>query len=481
MTQTRATTAADDGPGPGTVGRRQFLLSEREVEAPSWFVHERWGQAHLYRCPSLPVLRLAGPDGTDRVLLGVALPTGGTLPEEDMARLDGRELEAAYRRWSGRWVLLSDGEVHPDAFAMLSVYYLTGAVASSPAVLPGAKIERTGFRPEHLLSYHPGPTTGIPAVRRVLPGEVLSWTSGVVRSRRLPEVREVEEAEAGSLVDELAEVLLAEVRSAARLGEVVVPLTAGYDSRLVLAACVAAGVGPRLITQAYPSMSEGDRRLPPLMAGRLGLEHELVRPGKRNAEAGRRYDDQVAGLVRERDRDFVERGQFGWLHEGDVVLRGIMFDGTRSGYGELLSGVELNARQLAEVFGATPDQEAALAIWVRGVHADPQTLRWDHRFWFDQKCASYAAVSETALDLFAPHSVMPGNSVRYQELALSLPWVWRRESRHHRELVARWAPEIADVPYNPPRGLTSRAARIPGALQRRVRTLAALARGLGSH
>lgn len=465
--------AATDQNPPGPLGRRQFLLSPDPVEAPPWFGRHELGGWHLYACPTLPVALVTGPRGRPRALLGVAVDDGGGDVLTALRQLGADDLMRAYRSWSGRWVLVDDHEVHLDATGMLSAYLCGGLVASTPALLPGLEVPCRDLRQEHILPFFPGPDTGIPGVRRLLPGQVLQLETGEVRPRRLPDPAEVGESDAPAVLEELGSRLLASVAATATLGRVVVPLTAGYDSRLALAACVELGIEPLLVTQGYPGMTRGDRDLPPLMAARLGLRHDMVPPGPRSAARGQLYDRQVAGLVREGDRAFMEKGQFAWLRPGDVLLRGVLFDGTRGAMHARFDGVELDADQLAWALGADDEQRKALRTWVGTVRADPQTLGLHDRFWYDQKCASYAAVSETALDLLAPHSVLPGNSVTYQELALSLPWSWRRTSRHHTELVSRWAPAIADVPYNPPRRRVERLSRIPGAVRRRARSFAA--------
>ncbi|HSP60029.1 MAG TPA: hypothetical protein VLO09_03125 [Ornithinimicrobium sp.] len=460
----------------GPVGRRQFLLTRTPVQAPPGFHHQVHADWHLYTCPGLPTLRATGPAGRPRVLLGVATGTapGAGDPGHQLRTLGPTELEPAYRSWSGRWVLLDGSEIHQDALGMLPVLHRRDRVASAPPlVAPGAAPPDLGLRTEHMMPYLPGPQTGLDGVLRLLPGQVLDLRTGSTRPRALVAPQEVGEDRAEDVLERLGELLLAAVRGAAEVGPLVVPLTAGYDSRLALAASVRLGLRPRLVTQLHPGMSTADRRSPAVMAQRLGLVHEAVRPGPRDRGKGRLYDEQVGGLIRETDRTFFERGQFDCFSAGDVLLRGVAFDGTRAAMQERLADAPLDAAVFAVALGATPVQQRALAEWVRTVRADPQGMSVHDRFWLDQKCASYAATTELALDLVGVHSVLPGNSADYQAAALSLPWTWRRASRHHTELVARWAPQIADIPYNPPLTRVDRWRRLGGTARRRGRSLAA--------
>lgn len=465
------------GPGNdvGPLGRRQFLLVPRRrsggepVPAPAGFQTHELEAGLLHAHPDLPVLRARGPQGQDRVLLGLATHLLGGRVVDDLASTATEDLPGITHDWSGRWVLVDADELHLDACGMLCVFVQDGLVASSPALLPGLELVDHRLRSEHILPFYPGPGTGVPGLVRVLPSQRLSLTTGEVRSRSLPRPQVVGDAEAPALLDRVGELLLESVRGAADLGRVVLPLTAGYDSRLVLAACVRLGVEPLLITQDYPGIARADVELPQEMARRLGQTHELVRRGSRDRRRAELYDRQVGGLLTEADRGFLEHDQFRWVRPGDVLLRGIIFDDTRGGVQERMAGVELDSGQIGRAFSADPAQRAALAEWVDWVRRDPQPVSLHDRFCFEQRNTCYAALAELALDLTGVHSMVPGNSGAYLQAALSLPLDWRMASRHHTELVRRWAPPIADLPYNPPRRGLDKARRIGGAARRRAR------------
>lgn len=465
----RTSSGSDATVGP--VGRRQFVASRDPLEAPAGFLHHPLSWGHLYTCPTLPMVRARGPEGQDRVLLGTAYAERPTV-QQDLESAPSAALGGAYRRWSGRWVLLDGPEVHLDASGGLSVFWTERGVASIPALLPGVPEPRRTYAREHVLPYMPGPTTGIPGLARLLPSQTYSVLTGALSSRALISPQVVEPEAAPALLNQLGDLLLESVRGAAELGPVWVPLTAGYDSRLVLAAGVHLGVEMRTVTQIHSGMERSDRELPPLMAERLQLEHVKVPARKWDKSLAEMYDRQVWGLIRETDRVFLARGQFGWLKPGDVLLRGIMLDDTREGFNEAFAGLELDARQIGRAVDADADQREGLAHWVDWVRQDPQPISLHDRYCLEQTSCCYAATTELALDLLGAHSTLPGNSMAYLEAALSLPLEWRMASRHHTDLVARWAPQIADVPYNPPATKIDKMRRVGGAVRRRVRAAA---------
>lgn len=460
---------------PGPLGRRQFIVTRSPFVPPTGYVHHEIPTGHLYACPALPVQTIQTAHGRVRVLIGIATNGQGGSVGKELSDFDSTSLMDTYRGWSGRWVLIEHDELHLDATGMLSVYRHGDTLASTPAILPNVDTGPPRVKHGLLLNFQPGPTTGIPGVTRVLPSQILSLRDGSLRSRPLPHPSEVESREAPSWIEHVGELLLESVASAAQLGPVVVPLTAGYDSRLLLAACVRLRVRPRLVTQLYPAIRAGDRRLPPLMASRLGLSHSFVARGRRAGRFADLYDRQVAGLVQETDRLFFEYQQYGWLQEGDVLLRGTALQYARDGLHSEMQGATFDPASLAHAFGATAEQREGLARWVEWVRADPQPVSPHDRFCLEQMLASYTAVTETALDLLAPRSVMPGNSIAFQEAALSLPLGWRKASRHHTELVSRWAPAIASIPFNPRRTAREKVRRIPAALARRWHGAAARA------
>ena len=109
-----------------TLHRRQFILAPRAVDVAGDWRHTEVSDGFvLSHCPSLPVTEARDVDGCTWHLLGVALQTdpARSAPEEELRRAQTAAVPDRYGDWSGRWVLIGNGQVHLDAAGLLGCFY----------------------------------------------------------------------------------------------------------------------------------------------------------------------------------------------------------------------------------------------------------------------------------------------------------------------------------------------------------------------
>lgn len=451
----------------GPLFRRQFLLSSAGTSGatPPFFRHLAVPAGRLSHCPELTVQQVTGADGHPWTLLGTPLETfGDRTAAETLSLTTVEDVVEAYRSWDGRWLLLGEDSVHTDCMGYIPGFYSDSAVASTPGLLAPGQMPRPRLVRGDVCDWFPAPGSGLEGVRRLLPSQVLRLSDRVVRPRPLPLPTDESQEEALAAMEGM---LVRAVRAidAPRL---VVPLSAGWDSRLILAACVAAGVEALCVTLGYPGMSRSDRTFPPELAASVGLQHVHVPPGRRHRRSARLYDLQVAGHIVEADRSFLLRDQYHWTRAGDVLLRGLSLDGTRVGFHRELPSGPAEIRTLSATLLPSPVQRQGLEAYLRWLEQDPQPVAWQHRFDLEQGTGAWAATSDVALDLTDGHGINLGNSTAYQSAAFSLPEAYRARSGHHADLIARMAPALLDLPVNPPENRWLQPGRIPPALRRRA-------------
>lgn len=427
---------------------RQFVLGPGDVRAgPDWITSTIAGTGRLSRSPRLPASSVVDRDGVEWCLLGAAW--ADPPPCEQLRGARTSEVPGLSRGWAGRWVLLGAGRVHQDAASLLGCFYRDGWVSSSASLLArgDAPVARA-IRHAVGMDWLPPPGSRFSSVRRLLPSQVLRVADGAISPRPLVEPRPALGYEA--VLDRLERCLIDGVRAAAREGPLHVPLTAGRDSRLILAATRAAGLSARTFTQGYSGIGRGDRELPPLLARAIGREHSWIEPGDRDVSRERLYDEHTSGHCVDADRDFVARGQWDWCGPGDVVLRGGAFEIGRCGfYHELGDGPFSAATILAEYPTHDRGSLAAIDEWLAWCARHPEPMDWRDRFYWEQRVAGWLGAVEQSLDLLPGTRAHVANSHRFFELALSLPVEVRFSGRHHEDLIARMAPELARFPYNP--------------------------------
>ncbi|MFO0583462.1 MAG: hypothetical protein U0229_14420 [Anaeromyxobacter sp.] len=283
--------------------RRQFALGPRFLDRAGWRRVELEPALRLTAHPDLAVTHTARgdrsvtllghlldpdrPDATDEALVARLL---------DLPRLAEGAL-AALDRLGGRFALvLRDGPaavVLHDACGLRSVCWAAGPGGLWCASSSGLVAAELGLEhdPEALafmasrgesefsLYWMPGDRTVHREVRCLLPNHLLDLREA--RARRfwpgpapLPTVTGAAEA-----VPEVAGVLRGLVAAAARRGiPLAIPMTAGWDSRLVLALSRELVGAATCFTLVYPGDRENARdvAVPARLLARLGVPHRLV-------------------------------------------------------------------------------------------------------------------------------------------------------------------------------------------------------------
>jgi hypothetical protein len=477
--------------------RRQFWIGPaHEAPAlPGWVQRPLGGGRCLAHDPDLRVTAVQARDDSTWWLLGLAVQTDRTRPDPagDIARAPTADAVAACAAtWTGRWLLLGRDVLYTDAGALLSCYVrpavsAAGVCVSSSAALLIAPIAPTVSAATNPplthrvgMDWYPMPGARHVALTRLLPSRALRLSDGAVSPRAL--VGSLESPlPYETVLDGLAAYLTDAIRRVAEdvRGTILVPLTSGYDSRLLLAAAVRAGVAVRTYTSASATMPEYDRTLPPVLAAAVGVPHRWDRwdrPGAFDPERQRTYDAHTAGQVVETMRDAMSRTPTDVVAPDDLVLPGTVFELGRAFYwSKLPTGVSAEPAEPAVVTRALgqaphPSILASLGEWNAWVRKTPHPgLDWRDRFYLEQRTAGWAAALMQGADLL-DHQLLPiANARAFFDLVLQVPPDIRRRSQHHVDLIQRLAPALAVFPFNPPAPLYRRLLRAARVRLRRWR------------
>jgi len=441
--------------------RRQFVLGPRAIEVDdSWTSVEVAPGLRLSHSRALPVTR----DG-ERLVLGARFASG-----------------------AGRYVQITPHEVDLDPAGTLACYYREAEgelwCGSSVALLatlpPAAAPHRVPIRHVPHQDFYPPPATAFPAVRQLLPTQRLDPTTGEVTAR--PRFADVREGDYEDVLGRLERRLIELVREVAQVGEPWLPLTSGYDSRLILAAAQAGEVPVRTYTNAilHAPWHVADQDVPRRLARALGLRpHVVIRPRGLDRERLTALERHTAGQWVGADSMFVAARQWDRLPAEAVVLRGGLFELGRCIYWPILrpladppapeevvdavrTGLELDP-----VYRESQAHHEGLRAWAEWIVAHPEPVDWRDRFFFDVRAGGWLSANEQAIDLVEPLHVHVANDLGLLVDLLCLPQDRRAATRHHVDLIRRMAPAIADVPFNPP---DTQRSRLVHRLRREVYT-----------
>lgn len=455
------------------IHRRQFILGPDPINTiPGWVQVVIPGVGYLCHCPELKYSSVNDADGHRLTLLGSSIQTDANLPDprNEIAISTDGTIQDLYQTWAGRWVLIGSGKLHMDSSGLIGCFYVQKQnasgkrelwVSSSAALL----IEVLGLddKPKRSIrhgvgiDWYPPPNMCMVSIRRLLPSQILELGTGALIPRRLiPAISQNLSYE--DILDRIQNYLVTTLRRATMMRDRTwLPLTAGYDSRLLLAAARFAGISVHTYTQIYPSISEPDRTLPPKLAEAAGFSHYNVYGKSYRKDLTEIYDKHTGGLCVDRDRYFISREYFNWGKKGDLILRGGCFEIGRCYYWSKFSGhgIMSNVPEVDIILGefkesSNPALVQALTEWIDWTRQTPhQDMDWRDRFYLEQRLAGWLSSVEQSLDLIDADRFHTVNSHYYFANVLRIPEEKRRVSQHHVDLIARMAPELLEFPFNP--------------------------------
>jgi hypothetical protein len=393
-------------------------------------------------------------------LLGLAVQTDATKadPLTEIGKASTVDVTKLYTSWAGRWVLVGNTEVHMDCSGMLGCFYTTineeRWISSSLAILQ--EIGRLSPRRETLkhkdgLEWYPLPLSRFEGVYKLLPSQVLNLKTFHTEARALP--KPIAGLSYDAILEKLTEKLkCAIVNVSGSGGPIFIPLTAGYDSRVILAAAQYAGIKAESYTTGHYYISHADVTLPFKLAATVGYRHNYIKKAAFSKEKEALYDYHTAGNTNDIDRTKFSHGQWEPFGKGDLIFRGGLFEIGRCFYWDKM-GADLTIKSIMKAVGYDSNpgsfNETALLEWVNWVKQTPtEGLDWRDRFYLEQRVAGWLSSIEQSLDLTGTERFYIINSHNIISLLLSIPVEKRKTSQHHIDLIEKMFPDLLKYPFN---------------------------------
>lgn len=464
---------------PPSLYRRQFLLGPRAAEGLEGWPRRRLGALHLATHPDLGVhvARSASGDAS-LTLLGYALdaerPEAGDreVVEGWLSRwATGEDLFEIVHAAAGRFVLVAERPgarwLLQDAAGFRTVVHTVAAAgngglwcASDTPILAAQLGLRESSRRRRLwvdatdrsIVWLPLRETLYEECRALVPNHVLDLDTG--RQRRFWPVRPIEPRALDEVADEAADGLRRIVEAGARRFPLALGLTAGIDSRMLLAALHDRSREIFVFTfcrERERRKQRDDVRIPAEILARFGLTHHVLGcdapddPALRAAfEASHAAPsttrwEEVRDLLRHLPPGFVRvSGHVGevaratFLPRVDSSLRRLM---RRSHPGSVLAA----RRALAPWYAEAREVARRTGYTVRDLH-----------YW-ESRMGRWAAASQNQYD-FAAESFAPFACRALLERLLAVDERQRAKdagSPLSVEIVRRLWPELAEHPVNP--------------------------------
>ena len=450
--------------------KRQFYIGPSEkLINPNWKKKKLQNGLILSYCPSLPVTAKNDTVGNEWVLIGDAIQSkrGELSPDKQLATLTNNvNIEEIYASWAGRWILVGKQELHIDAVGLLGSFYRFNEgnmeVASVPGFISGKDTPETYIiKKSQGINYYSTPDTGFSDISKVLPSQLLNLKTGEVSFRSLeckvPKLTYEETIQ--YLSDLLIHILETTYKKSNK--KIVLALTAGYDSRLLMAVLNKAKIPYEAITFHYPTIDSGDISIPKKLASISKIKYRLIRRKKPNVENWHKYKTHSTGHAIERDQDYMLYQQFNEL-EGDqtVLLRAGGFEIASSKMRTRLPKEIVDGSEVCRLFNGNEKQAQSLSKWVNWVRKTKQeNIDWRDRYYWEQRVTGWLACTEQALDLVNIERLVPSNSLLFYNIMLNIPEEIRLKKKHQIDMIKLLSPELLKPAFNPKMGLLYRNIR----------------------
>lgn len=465
--------------------RRQFVLCPGAHEVVvGWPSHAVSRGMNVFVHPDLPFVRV---DSGERSLLLLGYVLDPQNPDRDELTILTNVLHATttfaetlkeFDRLAGRWAILYlEGDrvlAFNDAAGMRPLYHyrdargtvwmgssarlLSQTCGAADDVVNRQRLVHDGAMKTHRNHFWPGDGTGYLGVKRMLPNHYLDVGSGVTY-RYWPNAP-IEHVSLDDAVDRCAETLKGVVDAAAARYRLSLAVTAGVDSRVLLAASKGQTSRMTFYTLNKTNMSNrsADIRVPRKMLKDLGLPHKLIPV---QLESSGPVADAIHAIFSPVHQSTLDqavalasnppRSDGSW-----VTLNGNVSEVAR--YPEFTMGfkaMEVTPTNLAlnAGFGNSEFASAQFGSWYEDARPALETSgvdTWDLFYW-EQKIGAWLSTVRTEFDT-VEESVTPYNSRSLLECMLGVDASLRCAPDYvfHRRLIAHMWPAVLDHPINPP-------------------------------
>jgi hypothetical protein len=460
--------------------QKQYVLGPYPVLArPNWIAVQMAEGLFLSHCPKLRVKALRSGDGIPCWLLGLAVSAEeGEASIADIFHLKTfAEIEQWTGSWAGKWLLVSARRCWPDASGCLGVHYRRIGddiwISSSPALLGvhlarAPEAARIPWRVVHEkgIDWIPVPFTTREGVYKLLPLRTIDPRDGSMRPVRRAAMPSIGTADIQALASTVKTIMANWGR--ADFSERYIALTAGFDTRTVVAAAAGAGIDFRTYTMHLPITANRDLEVSARVAACVGASHEVRRlsaidPTEAEARAAA-VAEHMDGATFHPGSQYLPLLDGGFLdHSGRVIAHGHGFDLGRCVFWFKLSNLGREAPPtdpedilVSYAFHSSWRPEPAdywrraLQAWIESLSEDVALkLDWRDRFYLDQRMGAWSSNVQRLGDLFESTFFYPGNCLRVLELLLMFEPGRRMEGLPQKSVIDLLAPSLRKIPINP--------------------------------
>ncbi|WP_156181434.1 hypothetical protein [Halomonas sp. PR-M31] len=395
-------------------------------------------------------------DGNAFALFGFAVSVLNEDPVSILSRNSMATIDREAAFLSGRWAAFTSGRCISDASGLMGLFYreVEGCVwiSSSPSILGkyiGKETTRIEWDVVHRsgIDWVPAPYTTRKEVYRLLPQRAIEPITGVI-SAQAPDL------ETGpDLIQSLTNAMS---QCKSNHENTWLSLTAGLDTRVLLAIAKNTGSNFKTYTNKYKKLPKKDFKFPPRIAKLAGFGHEFWVPTDVDAEK-RKYELLEASdsfIINGENNGYILGMGENCFSSGDVVLHGAGFEVGRCYYWPKLSSEKpKDAHEILRPLNSaarSDDWYDAINCYIESLDEKlALDMDWRDRFYLDQRIGSFGAAHHFYSDYQGLKRLDIANSFWVMKLLLEYSPESRKTGTAQINVIRQVDPKLLSIPINP--------------------------------
>ena len=387
--------------------------------------------------------------------------------------------------FGGRWILiLDDGKemrLFNDATGLRQVFYTTKSsqvmwCASQPGIIAeelNLEFDKNAVNTfinsseyKHNIEYWwPGDSSPFREIKHLLPNHYLDFKKGI--SRRYWPNKKLSYISLEEGVKKSAEILKGLIKSAFNRFDLALAITAGWDTRVLLAACKEVSESIFYYTLIYYDLTEGshDVKIPSALLSQLGLKHNIIKcPFRMDNEFEEIYKRNVTTAHDAWGN--IAQGLYEHYPQNRVCIKGaISSEIVKHYYLPVANTKNVNAAILAQMVDlkGNPFVIKHFNKWLSEAReiADRYNINIVDLFAWELWTGNWQAMSQLEWDI-VQEVFTPYNCRNLLITLLSVKKKYRRppDYKLYRKLIVNLWAQTLKRPINPPVGLKSAIIRL---------------------
>jgi len=464
--------------------RRQFILGPHFIEELAHWTRLKIGQKlYLSAHPELNVVHRASADGS-LTLLGYILNPNqpeaddGTIIDQLLGKMhaakDISDIIQSTETLGGRWILIAGLKdkwlLFSDPCGYRAAHYTAHPgendfwCASQPGLFPFVmnliedpdaidyldtnKYEHWGNK-EYIF---PGDSSIYKEIKHLLPNHYLNLISGEVK-RHWPN-KPLEATDFNDCVEESSRFLINTMQAIAKRFRLSLALTAGRDSRLILASSKKIAEQIHYFTGIYWTCNKNspDIVIPAKLLSQLNLKHQAIHcPKKMSPSFTKIYNANVTPA--HEVYGTIAQGFYAKLPQDRVMLKGNAIPIVKGAFHSYRQNDRITPSVFAQIMKVSDSVFALNSTleWLNGAQNSIYNIDIMDLFQWEIQEGNWQAMSQLEWDLVTKEIFVPYNNRYLITLMLGVEKTQRIEPEYrlHEALIRKMWPELLELPINP--------------------------------